>query len=479
MNKKMFVFTIGKLLTITGLLMFMPVIVSLIYQETEGVYYAILGIIMLALGILISRKAPRKKNIYAREGFAIVALSWLLISLLGAIPFCLTGEIPSYVDAVFETVSGFTTTGSSILSNVEALSHTSLFWRSFTHWVGGMGILVFVIAFIPIASGRSLHILRAEVPGPVVGKLVSKVRLTARILYVIYAIMTVIEIILLLFGGMPLFDCILNAFGTAGTGGFGIKNASIAAYDSAYIDGVITVFMILFGINFNLIYFFILGRIKEVLKSEELRWYLIIIVAAIALITINILPLYDSILSAFRYSSFQVGSIITTTGFVTADYGQWPVFSQVILLSLMFVGACSGSTGGGIKVSRIVIYFKNARNELHKLLHPHSVRAVEFENQPVEDNVIRTIHAYLVVYITIFALSLLILTFLNLDFKSAFSAIASCLNNIGPGLDVVGPVSNFGSLPDVSKIVLTFDMLAGRLELFPMLLLFSPSLWRK
>ena len=453
MNKKMIVFTIGKLLTITGLLMFMPVIVSLIYQETEGVYYAILGIIMLALGILISRKAPRKKNIYAREGFAIVALSWLLISLLGAIPFCLTGEIPSYVDAVFETVSGFTTTGSSILSNVEALSHTSLFWRSFTHWVGGMGILVFVIAFIPIASGRSLHILRAEVPGPVVGKLVSKVRLTARILYVIYAIMTVIEIILLLFGGMPLFDCILNAFGTAGTGGF--------------------------GINFNLIYFFILGRIKEVLKSEELRWYLIIIVAAIALITINILPLYDSILSALRYSSFQVGSIITTTGFVTADYGQWPVFSQVILLSLMFVGACSGSTGGGIKVSRIVIYFKNARNELHKLLHPHSVRAVEFENQPVEDNVIRTIHAYLVVYITIFALSLLILTFLNLDFKSAFSAIASCLNNIGPGLDVVGPVSNFGSLPDVSKIVLTFDMLAGRLELFPMLLLFSPSLWRK
>ena len=335
MNKKMIVFTIGKLLTITGLLMFMPVIVSLIYQETEGVYYAILGIIMLALGILISRKAPRKKNIYAREGFAIVALSWLLISLLGAIPFCLTGEIPSYVDAVFETVSGFTTTGSSILSNVEALSHTSLFWRSFTHWVGGMGILVFVIAFIPIASGRSLHILRAEVPGPVVGKLVSKVRLTARILYVIYAIMTVIEIILLLFGGMPLFDCILNAFGTAGTGGFGIKNASIAAYDSAYIDGVITVFMILFGINFNLIYFFILGRIKEVLKSEELRWYLIIIVAAIALITINILPLYDSILSAFRYSSFQVGSIITTTGFVTADYGQWPVFSQVILLSCL------------------------------------------------------------------------------------------------------------------------------------------------
>lgn len=479
MNKKMIVFTIGKLLTITGLLMFMPVIVSLIYQETQGVYYGILGTILLILGIICSRKAPRKKNIYAREGFAIVALSWVLISLLGALPFCLTGEIPSYIDAVFETVSGFTTTGSSILNDVEALSHTSLFWRSFTHWVGGMGILVFVIAFVPIASGRSLHILRAEVPGPVVGKLVSKVRLTARILYILYAILTVIEIILLLFGGMPLFDAILNSFGTAGTGGFGIKNASIAAYDSAYVDGVITVFMILFGINFNLIYFFILGRIKEVLKSEELKWYLLIIFGAIAMITINILPLYDSILSAFRYSSFQVGSIITTTGFVTADYGKWPVFSQVILLSLMFIGACSGSTGGGIKVSRIVIYFKNAKNEVYKLLHPHSVRTVEFENQPVEESVIHTMNGYLVVYIIIFALSLLVLTFFNLDFKSAFSAIAACLNNIGPGLGVVGPVSNFSSLPDLSKIVLTFDMLAGRLEIFPMLLLFSPSLWRK
>lgn len=479
MNKKMIVFTIGKLFTITGLLMFMPVIVSLIYQEPEGLYYGVLGSLMLVLGLIVSRTAPRKKNIYAREGFTIVALSWLLISLLGAIPFCLTGEIPSYLDAVFETVSGFTTTGSSILNDVEALSHTSMFWRSFTHWVGGMGILVFVIAFIPIASGRSLHILRAEVPGPVVGKLVSKVRLTARILYVIYAVLTVIEIILLLFGGMPLFDSILNAFGTAGTGGFGIKNASIAGYNSAYVDGVITVFMILFGINFNLIYFVIIGRVKEVLKSEELRWYLLIILGAIILITINILPLYDSVLSALRYSSFQVGSIITTTGFVTADYGQWPALSQVILLSLMFVGACSGSTGGGIKVSRIVIYFKNARNEVKKLLHPHSVRTVEFENQPIEDSVIKTIHAYLVVYVSIFVVSLLILSCMNLDFKSAFSAIAACLNNIGPGFDVVGPVSNFSSLPDISKIVLTFDMLAGRLEIFPMLLLFSPSLWRK
>ncbi|WP_296879309.1 TrkH family potassium uptake protein, partial [Thomasclavelia sp.] len=338
MNRRMIVYAIGKLLMITGLLMFIPVLVSLIYQEKIGIYYGIVGLLIILLGYLVSYKVPKKKNIYAREGFVIVALSWILVSLVGAIPFCLSGEIPSYIDAVFEMVSGFTTTGSSILTDVEALSNTNLFWRSFSHWVGGMGILVFVIAFIPIASGRSLHILKAEVPGPVVGKLVSKVRLTARILYVIYAVLTVVLIVLLVIGGMPLFDSMLTAFGTAGTGGFGIKNSSIAFYDSAYIDTVLTIFMILFGVNFNLIYFVIIGKIKEVMRSEELRWYLLIIFAAIALITINILPMYDSILSAIRYSSFQVGSIITTTGYVTADYGKWPVFSQTILLALMFIG---------------------------------------------------------------------------------------------------------------------------------------------
>ncbi|MFQ6794080.1 MAG: TrkH family potassium uptake protein [Thomasclavelia sp.] len=479
MNRRMIVYAIGKLLMITGLLMFIPVLVSLIYQEKIGIYYGIVGLLIILLGYLVSYKVPKKKNIYAREGFVIVALSWILVSLVGAIPFCLSGEIPSYIDAVFEMVSGFTTTGSSILTDVEALSNTNLFWRSFSHWVGGMGILVFVIAFIPIASGRSLHILKAEVPGPVVGKLVSKVRLTARILYVIYAVLTVVLIVLLVIGGMPLFDSMLTAFGTAGTGGFGIKNSSIAFYDSAYIDTVLTIFMILFGVNFNLIYFVIIGKIKEVMRSEELRWYLLIIFAAIALITINILPMYDSILSAIRYSSFQVGSIITTTGYVTADYGKWPVFSQTILLALMFIGACSGSTGGGIKVSRVVIYFKNARNELKRLIHPHSIKTVEFEGQPVDENVNRNIHAYLAVYLAMFAVSLLLITLSNLDFTSAFSAVATCFNNIGPGLDVVGPVSNFASLTDLSKIVLTIDMLAGRLEIFPLLLLFSRSLWRK
>lgn len=479
MNKKMIIFTLGKLLQITGLLMYIPVVVALIYQEIEGISFAIVGALIFGLGTIISYKHPLKKNIYAREGFVIVALSWILISIFGALPFCLTGEIPSFINAFFEMVSGFTTTGSSILSDIEALSHASLFWRSFSHWLGGMGILVFVIAFIPISSGRSLHILRAEVPGPVVGKLVSKIRLTARILYFIYAILTLVETALLMFGGMPLFDSLLNSFGTAGTGGFAIKNASIAAYDSVYVDTVITVFMILFGINFNLIYFVIIGKVKEVFKSEELRYYFFIIIGATILITINILPMYESILAALRYSSFTVGSIITTTGFVTADYGKWPMFSQMIIIILMFVGACSGSTGGGMKVSRIVIYLKNAKKELKHLLHPHSIQTVEFEKQSIDDHVIANIHSYLVLYLVIFALSLLTLTIYNLDFKSAFSAVATCLNNVGPGFDVVGPVSNFSSLSDISKLVLTFDMLAGRLEIFPILLLFAPSQWRK
>lgn len=479
MNKKMIIFTLGKLLQITGLLMYIPVLVAIIYRETEGISFAILGALIFGLGTIISFKHPAKKNIYAREGFVIVALSWILISIFGALPFCLTGEIPSFIDAFFEMVSGFTTTGSSILSDVEALSHASLFWRSFSHWLGGMGILVFVIAFVPISSGRSLHILRAEVPGPVVGKLVSKIRLTARILYIIYAVLTLVETVLLLFGGMPLFDSLLNSFGTAGTGGFAIKNASIAAYDSVYVDTVITIFMILFGINFNLIYFVIIGKFKEVFKSEELRYYFLIIIGATILITINILPMYESIFSALRYSSFTVGSIITTTGFVTADYGKWPMFSQMIIIILMFVGACSGSTGGGMKVSRIFIYLKNAKKELKHLLHPHSIQTVEFEKQPIDDHVIANIHSYLVLYLVIFALSLLVLTIFNLDFKSAFSAVATCLNNVGPGFDVVGPVSNFSSLSDVSKLVLSFDMLAGRLEIFPILLLFAPSQWRR
>lgn len=479
MNKKVIIYTLGKMVKVEGALMLLPALVGFLYQEREAYIFLLIGLILFALGHFVSKKKPKKTKIFAREGFVIVALCWILLSVLGALPFFISGEIPSYIDAVFETVSGFTTTGSSILNNVEALSYASLFWRSFSHWIGGMGILVFVVAVLPESQGTTLHILQAEMPGPIVGKLVSKIKVTARILYYIYAAMTVIEIILLLAGGMPLFDSIVNSFGTAGTGGFAIKNASIAYYNSAYVDGVITLFMILFGINFNMIYFVIIGKAMVAFKSEEVRWYLIIITTATIAITVNIMNLYPSILTAFRYAVFQVASIITTTGYVTADYGQWPLFSQIIIIFLTFIGACAGSTGGGIKVSRIMIYVKNALKELKHLVHPHSVTSLEFEGQHVTKQTINNIHTYLVLYLVVFCISLLIISLQNLDFTSAFSAVATCLNNVGPGLNVVGPISNFSSLSNLSKIVLSFDMLAGRLEIFPILLIFSKDVWRK
>lgn len=401
------------------------------------------------------------------------------LSIFGAIPFCLTGEIPSYVDALFEIVSGFTTTGSSILTDVEALSHASLFWRSFSHWIGGMGILVFVVAFLPDANGSTLHILKAEMPGPIVGKLVSKITVSSQILYQFYTVLTILEVILLMLGGMPFFDSLLNSFGTAGTGGFAIKNASIAYYNSAYCDGIITFFMILFGINFNLIYFVAIKKFKAAFKSEELRWYLIIIFASAIAISFNILPLYHSIFEAFRYAIFQVGSIITTTGYVTADYGQWPLFSQTILVLLMFVGACAGSTGGGMKVSRIIIGVKSAVAEMKHMLHPHSVVSVVFEGKHLSLSTLNNIHVYWVLYFLLFGLSFLFVSLQNIDFTSAFSAVATCFNNVGPGLGVVGPTGNFSGLTDMSKIVLSLDMLAGRLEIFPLLMFFSRSLWKK
>ena len=364
MNKKMILFTLGKLLKVEAVLLLLPLLVSLIYREKIAIVYAAVSALVFIVGLLLSWKKPKNRNIYAKEGFFIVGVSWCLLSFFGALPFVFSGEIPSFTDAFFETVSGFTTTGSSILSTLSNISQASLFWRSFTHWVGGMGILVFTVAFIPIASGRTMHILKAEMPGPVIGKLVSKVRVTARILYVIYTVLTLIQIVLLALGGMPIFDSILNSFATAGTGGFAMSDSGIAGYNSAYIDGVITVFMILFGINFNLIYFFLIGKIAPVLKSEELRGYLGIIAVSTILITINISTQYSSYLKAFRYAVFQVASIITTTGFTTTNYDLWPMFSQVILLLLMFIGACAGSTGGGIKVSRIQMLTKHAIQEM-------------------------------------------------------------------------------------------------------------------
>ena len=479
MNRRMIVFAIGKLLSMTGFLLFIPVMISFIYHESQGLYFGIVGVVLLLLGFLISRKTPKKKNIYAREGFVIVALSWILVSAFSAIPYVLSGEIPHYVNAFFEMVSGFTTTGSSILTNIEGMSHTGLFWRSFTHWIGGMGILVFVIVFIPIASGKSMHILKAEVPGPVVGKLVSKVRATARILYVIYAALTVIEIVLLLFGGMPLFDSILNAFGTASTGGFAIKNVSIAAYHSAYFDVVITIFMILFGINFNAYYLLLTKKVMQAAKNEEVRYYLGIIGLAIVAIAINTREMFTSFGRAFQQAAFQVGSIITTTGYATTDFNVWPVFSKTILVILMFVGACAGSTGGGIKVSRLLILCKSARKELQLYLHPNAVKKIKMDDKAIPHEVVRATNMFLFVYIMIFVISLLIISLDNLDMVSNFTAIAATLNNIGPGLGAVGPTGNFNTYSYISKGVMIFDMLAGRLEVFPLLLLFKRDTWRK
>ncbi|UTY38906.1 TrkH family potassium uptake protein [Allocoprobacillus halotolerans] len=479
MNRLMILYTLGKMLMIEGLLMLLPFLTGVIYQEQECWIYLIVAMMLLVLGHLMSLRKPHNKIIYAKEGFVVVAAAWIFLSVFGAIPFCMTGEIPSYIDALFEAVSGFTTTGSSILTDVESLSHASLFWRSFSHWIGGMGILVFVVAFLPDASGSTLHILKAEMPGPIVGKLVSKITVSSRILYQIYTVLTIIEVVLLMLGGMPFFDSLLNSFGTAGTGGFAIKNTSIAYYNSAYCDGIITFFMILFGINFNLIYFFAIKKFKAALKSEELRWYLIIIFAAAFAISFNILPLYNSIFEAFRYAIFQVGSIITTTGYVTADYGQWPLFSQTILVLLMFIGASAGSTGGGMKVSRIIIGVKSAMAEMKRMIHPHSVVSVKFEDKYLSSNTLSNIHVYWVLYFLLFGLSFLFVSLQNIDFISAFSAVATCFNNVGPGLGIVGPVGNFSSLTDLSKVVLSLDMLAGRLEIFPLLMFFSRSLWKK
>lgn len=479
MNRRMILYTLGKMLMIEGLLMLLPFLIGVIYQEREAWAYLIMAFLLCVLGKVMSLQKPKNKVIYAKEGFAIVAAAWIFLSVFGAIPFCMTGEIPSYVDAFFEIVSGFTTTGSSILTDIEALSHATLFWRSFSHWIGGMGILVFVVAFLPDANGSTLHILKAEMPGPIVGKLVSKITVSSQILYQIYTVLTIIEVILLMLGGMPFFDSLLNSFGTAGTGGFAIKNTSIAFYHSAYCDGIITFFMILFGVNFNLIYFFAIKKFAAAFKSEELCWYLFIIMASALAITCNILPMYTSFIEAFRYAIFQVASIITTTGYVTADYGQWPLFSQTILVLLMFVGACAGSTGGGMKVSRIIIGVKSAIAEMKRMIHPHSVTSVRFEGKYLSHATLGNIHVYWVLYFLLFGLSFLLVSLQNINFTSAFGAVATCFNNVGPGLGIVGPVGNFSSLTDLSKIVLSFDMLAGRLEIFPLLMFFTRSLWKR
>ena len=475
---------LGIVVEFIGAFLLLPAICGLFYGEKEVIVYFVLAFVYFIAGRLIASFKLTNQAYYAREGLVVVGLSWIVLSILGAIPLVITGDIPNFTDALFETVSGFTTTGSSILTDVEALSHTGLFWRSFTHWVGGMGVIVFVLAIMPMRKrrmGSQMHMMRAESPGPVVGKLVPKIRDTAMILYMIYFGMTVTEIVLLLIAGMPLFDSLCLSFGTAGTGGFGVLGDSIASYPILQ-QAIITIFMILFGINFNAYFILFLGKDKkEAFRISEIRWYLGIIAFAVITITINIRGLFDNLFLAFHHAAFQVGSIITTTGYATADFDVWPQYSRCLLVMIMFCGACAGSTGGGIKVSRIVILVKAGLQEIHHYVHPRSITAVRMDGKPVERETVRSVVMYIGVYVVIFFASVLLVTVFDGDqnLETIFTSVAATFNNIGPGLSTVGPTANFAHFSLVSKYVLMFDMLAGRLELYPMLLLFYPYTWRK
>jgi len=479
MNRKKVFNIVGRINIINSALMLIPLIVSIIFKEKCVISFIAAASLSLIFGLFLILITKTKNNvIYAKEGFAIVVLTWVTMSLFGALPFYISGEIPLYVDAFFETVSGFTTTGASILTDVESMSKGLLFWRSFTHWIGGMGVLVFVMAFLPNISDRSIHILRAEMPGPTVDKLVPRSRDTAKILYMMYIVLTVVEIVLLLCGGMPFYDSLVHTFGTAGTGGFGIKSSSIAGYNS-YLQWVITIFMFLFGINFNLYYLLVLKRIKYVFKSSELWVYTGIVLVSIGIITADIYSMTSGFSEALRLSSFQVSSVITTTGFSTTDFNLWPTLSKSVLLVLMFIGACAGSTGGGLKVSRVIMLVKLIFKEIKQMIHPRSVSSMRFEGKDVEDKTQRSVSVYFAVYMICFFVIFLIISIESFDFETTFSAVTACFNNIGPGFGVVGPTGSFAPFSDFSTLVLSIAMLLGRLEIFPLLIVLTPSVWMK
>ncbi len=478
MNYKIVRYVLAQVLNIEGAFMIFPLITALIYGEEEGWSFILTGLLCFLFGFLLSHRRPKETVIYSREAFVTVAVSWILLSVMGSIPFIVTGCIPNPIDALFETVSGFTTTGASVLTEVESLPKSVLFWRSFTHWLGGMGVLVLLLAFLQVKGGTHMNLMKAESPGPSVSKLVPTVRSTAKILYLIYILLTVLQILFLLIGKMPLFDALTITFGTAGTGGFGIKNDSMAGY-SPYLQVVVTVFMILFGVNFSAYFLILRRKFRQAFSMEEVRWYLLIIAASILSIALMILDLYPSFGEALRHSAFQVGSIITTTGYSTTDFNLWPAIPRTILVMLMFIGACAGSTGGGIKVSRILILCKAIRKELHLILHPRSVKKLKMDGHALDTEVIRSTSAFFVAYILFFSFSVLLVGVDDLDLVTNFTGVAATLNNIGPGLELVGPMGNFSVFSDFSTAILTLDMLAGRLEIFPLLLLFTRDTWRR
>ena len=480
MDYSIICYIIGWILNFEALFMTLPCLTALIYQEHSGWSFFLTAMFCLLLGIPLVQKKPKNKIFYTKEGFVTVALSWIILSIMGSLPFLLGGAISNPIDALFETVSGFTTTGASILSEVESLPRCMLMWRSFTHWIGGMGVLVFLLCLLPLTGGGGYHmnLMKAESPGPSVTKLVPQVQSTAKILYSIYLFLTVLEIIFLLLGGIPIFDALTTAFGTAGTGGFGIKNDSITSY-SPYIQYVVTVFMILFGVNFSAYFLIFIRKFGQLFHLEEVRWYFIIILASTGIIAFNIRDLYPTLEETVRHSAFQVASIITTTGFGTTDFDLWPELSRTILVILMFIGACAGSTGGGMKISRFIILLKTVKKELHTYLHPRSVRKIQMDGKVIEHGVVRSTNVYLITYVMIFVFSILLVSLNNHDLITNFTAVAATLNNIGPGLNLVGPTQNFSIFSGGAKLILIFDMLAGRLELFPLLLLFVRETWRK
>lgn len=480
MNISIIIYLLGWILNIVASLMVFPFAVSIYYGEATGKYFLICGVIMAAIGFALTRKRPKNSKFYAKEGFVITALSWLLLSITGCLPFYFSGEIPSFTNALFECISGFTTTGASILSDVEAMSRCMMFWRCFIQLIGGMGVLVFLLALIPFTtSGQNIYLMKAESPGPDVGKLVPKVQKTAYYLYVIYFALTFLEIVSLVIAGAPLYDAVCTSFTTTSTGGFGVRNTSLGGYSPA-VQYVVTVFLYLSGLNYSFFFLFFTKRIKEALSMEEIRLYTGIFFGSIAIIAIDIIRHCGySLEEGFRHAAFQVGSIMTTAGFTTANYDGWPALSASILVLLMFVGGCAGSTCGGLKVSRILIYLKTVKKELAQLCHPRNVKIIKIDGKPLAHNTLRTANIFFIVYILLFAVSVLLVSLDEHDLVTNFTAVASALGNIGPGLSLVGPVGNFDLFSDLSKYVLMFDMLAGRLEIFPMLVLFNPSTWKR
>ena len=468
---------LGYVLLLEAALLLIPCFVGVAFHERECFAYLITAAICLAVGIAIGVKKPSNAVFYLKEGCVATALSWIVLSLFGCLPFIMTKEIPSFINAMFETVSGFTTTGTTILTDVEVMSHASLMWRSLTHWVGGMGVLVFLMAVVPLSGGSNINLMKAESPGPSVGKIVPKMKQTARWLYYIYVGLTLAEVVFLVFGGVSVFEAFATATATAGTGGFGVKNSSIGGY-SAYVQWVVTVFMILFGINFNAYYYILIRQFKKALAIEEIRYYIGIITVSALIMFVNIFRMYPTASDAIRHSFFQVAALITTTGFTTTDFSTWPSICKTILVMLMFVGACAGSTGGGIKISRYIISVKSVGREIKSFLHPKSVNKVKMDSRIVDRDVIRTTNIYFITFIMIFVVSLLIVSIEGRDLTSNFTAVASEINNIGPALSSVGSIDNFSDFTVLSKCVFIFDMLAGRLELFPMLMLFHPVLWK-